>query len=101
GSVFNKRDEMELATELLDVQSEQELDRFLGDLISRAGQAVGRFVSSPTAHALGGILKSAARHALPIAGRALGGYVGGSTGAQLGAQAAAAAGRIFGLELEG
>ena len=56
---------------------------------------------SPTGQALGGILKTAAKQALPIVGRGLGGYVGGSSGAQLGAQAAAAAGRMFGLELEG
>ncbi len=41
GSVFSETEEMELASELLAVQSEQELERFLGDLISRAGQAVG------------------------------------------------------------
>lgn len=101
GSVFSETEEMELASELLAVQSEQELERFLGDLISRAGQAVGTFVRSPTGAALGGVLKDAARQALPIAGGAIGGHFGGSTGAQLGAQAAAAAGRIFGLELEG
>ena len=47
---------------------------------------------SPIGQALGGVLKNAARQALPIAGRAIGGYVGGSTGAQVGAKAAAAAG---------
>ncbi len=100
-TVFTEAEEMELATELLDVQSEQELDQFLGDLIKRAGQAVGTFVRSPTGQALGGVLKSAARKALPIAGRALGGYIGGAGGAQAGARAATAAGRLFGLELEG
>lgn len=100
-TVFSEAEEMELASELLDVQSEQELDRFLGDLIKRAGRAAGAFIRSPTGQALGGILKGAAKRTLPIAGRALGGYLGGAQGAQLGAQAAAAAGRIFGLELEG
>ena len=101
GTVFSEVDEMELAAQLLGVHDEQELDRFLGDLIGKAGQAVGAFVRSPTGQALGGIIKSAARQALPAAGRAIGGYVGGERGAQLGAQTAAAAGRIFGLELEG
>ena len=101
GTVFSEADEMELAAQLLEVQDEQELDRFLGDLIKRAGQAVGTFVHSPTGQALGGILKGAARKALPVAGRAIGGHLGGERGAQLGAQAASAAGRIFGLELEG
>jgi hypothetical protein len=99
--VFSESDEVELASHFLEVQDELELDRFLGDLISRAGRAAGTFVRSPTGQALGGILKDAARQALPIAGRAIGGYVGGGTGAQLGARAASAAGRLFGLELEG
>ena len=38
---------------------------------------------------------------MPTLGSAIGGYFGGSTGAQLGGQAASAAGRLFGLELEG
>jgi hypothetical protein len=100
-TVFNESEELELASEFLELQSEQELDRFLGDLISRAGRAVGTFVSSPTGQALGGILKNAARQALPVVGRAVGGYIGGSRGAQIGGQAANAAGRFFGLELEG
>jgi hypothetical protein len=101
GSVFSEADEMELAADLLDVREPQELDRFLGNLITRAGRAAGAFVSSPTGQALGGILKDAARQVLPIAGRAIGGYLGGDRGGDLGARSAAAAGRIFGLELEG
>jgi hypothetical protein len=99
--VFSEAEQMELASELLGVTSEAELDRFLGNLIKRAGQAVGSFVRSPTGQALGGILKGAAKQALPTIGSAIGGYFGGSTGAQLGSQAASAAGRLFGLELEG
>ena len=99
--VFSETEQMELASEMLGITSEAELDRFLGDLIKRAGQAVGSFVRSPTGQALGGILKGAAKQALPTIGSAIGGYFGGSTGAQLGSQAASAAGRLFGLELEG
>jgi hypothetical protein len=99
--VFSEAEQMELASELLGVTSEAELDRFLGNLIKRAGQAVGSFVRSPTGQALGGILKGAAKQALPTIGSAIGGYFGGSTGAQIGSQAASAAGRLFGLELEG
>ena len=101
GEVFGEAELMELAAELLEVQSEQELDRFLGDLVSRAGRAVGRFVSSPTGQALGGLLKGAAKRALPVAGAALGTYLGGPAGAQIGGQLASAAGQMFGLELEG
>ena len=101
GEVFGEAEQMELASEMLEISSEAELDRFLGDLIKRAGQAVGKFVSSPEGRALGGVLRGAAKQVLPTVGSAIGGYLGGPTGAQLGGQAASAAGRILGLELEG
>src|SRR5437762_1080006 len=41
--VFNEHEQMEFAAELLEIANEQEMDRFLGNLISRAGSAVGRF----------------------------------------------------------
>jgi hypothetical protein len=99
--VFGETEQLELASEMLEISSEAELDRFLGNLINRAGQAVGKFVSSPEGKALGGVLKGAARQVLPAIGSAVGGYFGGATGAQFGGQAASAAGRMFGLELEG
>ena len=101
GEVFGETEQLELVSEMLEVTSEAELDRFLGDLISRAGQAVGKFVSSPEVKALGGVLKGAAKQVLPAIGSAVGGYFGGPTGARLGGQAASAAGNMFGLELEG
>jgi hypothetical protein len=101
GEVFGETEQMELATELLEVTNEAELDRFLGQIINRAGQAVGRFIGSPEGKALGGVLKGAAKQVLPAIGSAVGGYLGGDRGAQLGQQAASAAGTLFGLELEG
>lgn len=98
--VFGEQETMELAAELLEVTTEQELDHFLGDLISKAGRAVGSFVSSPTGQALGGLLKGAAKKVLPMAGQAIGGYFGGAGGAKVGGQLASAAGDIFGLEAE-
>src|SRR5690606_7356756 len=50
---------------------------------------------------LGGLLKGAAKKALPMVGSAIGGYFGGTSGARVGSQMASNAGRIFGLELEG
>jgi hypothetical protein len=100
-SPFDEVEEMELAAELLGVTDEAALDQFLGKLIRQAGQAAGKFVKSPTGRALGGLLKGAAKKALPIVGNALGSAIGGPTGGALGAKAAVAAGRIFGLELEG
>jgi hypothetical protein len=101
GELFGETEQMELASELLEVTNEAELDRFLGDLIQRAGQAVGKFIRSPEGQAIGGVLKGAAKKVLPAIGSAVGGYLGGPTGAKLGGDAAAAAGRALGLELEG
>jgi hypothetical protein len=98
---INESMEMELAAELLDVSNEEELEQFLGSLIKKAGRAVGSFVRSPVGKALGGILKAAAKKALPVAGGALGAYLGGPAGARIGSQLASKAGRVFGLELEG
>jgi len=93
--------EMELASELLEVTNEEELDRFLGSLIGRAAKGLGRIVRSPIGHALGGVLKRVAKVALPLAGKAVGGFFGGPVGGMLGGQLASAASRAFGLELEG
>jgi hypothetical protein len=73
-----------LAADLLDVKSEQEFEYFLGDVISGAANAVGKFISSPTGQALGSGLKDVAKTLLPVAGQALGDYVGGATGGQIG-----------------
>ena len=99
--VFGESELMELAAELLEVTNEQELDHFLGDLIKKAGNAVGTFVRSPIGRAIGGVLKSAAKTALPIAGGALGAFVGGPLGAKIGNSLGSMAGQALGLELEG
>src|SRR5690242_10739787 len=75
GGIFNEAEVGEMASELLEIHDEQELEQFLGDLISKAAKAVGSFVKSPTGKALGGILKGAAKQALPMVGSALGGWV--------------------------
>ena len=93
--------EDELASELLGVSNDQELDHFLGSLISKAAKGIGKFVSSPAGKALGGILKQVAKKALPIAGGALGTFIGGPAGAALGGKLASMAGDAFGLEAEG
>jgi hypothetical protein len=100
-SVFNESEQMELAAELLEVTNEQELEQFLGDLIKKAGSAIGSVVKSPIGQAVGGVLKTAASKALPLAGTALGGFLGGPLGAQIGGGLASMAGSALGLELEG
>jgi hypothetical protein len=102
-SALSEMEEMELASELLEVTGEQELEQFLSDVFSAVGQAAGNFMRSDTGQALGGILKdslsSAAKQALPVVGRAIGDAAGGYGDA--GAQAGSSVGSLLGLELEG
>ena len=44
--MFGETEQMELASEFLEITSEAELDRFLGALIERAGRTIGNFVKS-------------------------------------------------------
>ena len=99
--VFDEATEMDMASELLAVSDEAELDQFLGGLIKKAGRAIGKFVKTPTGQALKGILKGAAKKYLPTVAGALGTAFGGPVGAALGSQLTSLAGRAFGLELEG
>jgi hypothetical protein len=93
--------ELEWAAELLEITSEEELDRFLGDVFKKVGGFVSGAVKSPVFKALGGVLKPIAKAALPIAGGALGTFVGGPAGAMIGSKLGSAAGNLMGLELEG
>lgn len=94
-------DEMDLASELLAVTNEAEMDQFLGNLFRKAASFVGRIVRSPVGRALGGIVKGIARKALPMAGAALGSVVAPGVGTAIGGALGGAAGKMFGLELEG
>ena len=80
--------ELEFASQLLELSDEQELEQFLGDVFRAAGNAVGRFARPETGQALGGILKDAVGRVLPLASGAHG---------DLAQQAAS----LLGLELEG
>jgi hypothetical protein len=100
GPVFSEAEEMELAAELMEVRDEQELDRFLSDVIKGAGRALGRVVRSPLGQAVGGMLKGVAKTALPLAGTAVGTWLGGPLGAQIGSGLASMAGNALGLEAE-
>ena len=99
--VFNQAEEVELASQLLEVSSDPELEQFLGDLISKAGKAIGGFIKSPVGKAIGRVLKGAAKVALPIAGGALGTMVGGPLGTRIGSSLGSGLGQALGLELEG
>ena len=101
GYGLSESQEMQLAHELLSVQSEQELDQFLGSLIKKAGRAVRGVVRSPLFKQLGGVLKNVAKKALPIAGRAIGTFFGGPLGGAVGSKLGGFASKMFELELEG
>jgi uncharacterized protein (DUF697 family) len=98
---FNEVTEMELASELLSIQSEMELDQFLGKLFKKAVGAAKNFARSSTGKALGGMLKGLAKKALPIAGKALGSFIAPGIGTAIGGALGTAASNLFELELEG
>lgn len=103
-SPLSEAQEMELAAELLEITGEQELEQFLGDVARAVGGAAVRFARSDTGRQLGGILKdtlrSAAKQALPVVGRAIGGAIDPRY-ADFGGRAGTAVGDLVGLELEG
>lgn len=96
-SPFNETEEMELAAELLTVQSEEELEQFLGKLFKKAGG----FLKSGVGRQLTGALKGIAKTALPVLGAAAGNFILPGIGGAVGGKLASAAGGMFGLELEG
>ncbi|MEE9337470.1 MAG: hypothetical protein V3U87_05270 [Methylococcaceae bacterium] len=100
-TVFSEEEEMDLASELLAVTDEAELDQFLGKLIKRGYRKAKKFAKSSTGRALRKVLRKVAKKALPIAGRAAGTFFGGPAGGAIGGKLASSAGKIFGLELEG
>ena len=88
--------EYELASELLEITSEQELEQFLGNIF----RSVGGFINSPVGRALGGVLKNVAKKALPVVGGALGSVVMPGIGTTLGSKLGHAASGMFEVELE-
>ncbi len=99
---FNEVTEMELASELLNIQNEAELDQFLGKLFKKAVGAATNFAKSGAGKALGGMLKGIAKKALPLAGGALGSFIPiPGVGTAIGTALGTAASNLFELELEG
>jgi len=94
---LHETQELELASSLLEVSNEMELEQFLGDVFRAVGRAAGQFARSDTGRALGGILKNTINQALPVIGGAIGPVLGGAAGGGTAQQA----GSLLGLELEG
>lgn len=97
-SPFSEAEEMALASELLNVTNEGELDQFIGKLL---GKGLKGILRNPLAAQLGGIVKGAARTALPMLGAAAGNFLIPGLGGAMGSKLASAAGSMLGLELEG
>ena len=93
---LSEAQESELAAELLEITSEQELEQFLGNVF----KSVGGFIKSPVGRALGGVLKNVAKKALPVVGGALGSMVVPGLGTAVGSKLGSMASGMFEVELE-
>jgi uncharacterized protein (DUF697 family) len=100
-SSFSEETEMDLASDLLAVKNEMELDHFLGGLLKKAVGAVSGILGSGPGKLLTDVLKTVAKKALPLAGAAAGTFFGGPLGTAIGGQLGSAASNLFELELEG
>jgi hypothetical protein len=97
---FSEEEEAELATQLLEINDEAELDQFIGGLLRKARRVVGGALRSPLLRPLGGFIKGAIKKALPMAGSALGNMIVPGLGGAIGSRLASGAGGLLGLELE-
>lgn len=98
GSGVDEQAELELARELLDVESDEELDEFIGKVFKRAVSGVKRFAKSGVGRALGGALKGVAKIGLPLAGKALGNLVVPGVGGVVGGKLGSLASKLFEVE---
>ncbi len=97
--------EGELAQELLSLQSEEEINHFLGGLVRKAWSGAKSLYNSPTGQAVKGQIISAAkswgRKKLPELGRKAGGWLGQKGGGWLGNKLGGAAGQQAGADAFG
>jgi uncharacterized protein (DUF697 family) len=100
-SSFSEETEMELASELLTVNNDSELDHFLGDLLKKAVGAVSGLLGGGQGNILKNIIGTVAKKVLPIAGTAAGTIFGGPIGAAIGGNLGQAASGLFEMEMEG
>jgi len=99
-SPLSEMQEMEAANALLETQSEEELEEFLGSLVKNVASGVGGFLRSGTGKALTGMLKNVAKKALPTVGGALGSFVAPGVGTALGSKLGSMASNLFETEFE-
>lgn len=115
-NLLSEESELDLASELLEAENDDQLDRVFGgisDELERRGRRARRRsrrkrrrsrrrrVARRAFRRLKPVLKGVVKRVLPIAGAAAGGALGGPLGAKVGGSVAPAAGQLLGLELEG
>jgi hypothetical protein len=95
-------DEVEsLAADLLAIQNDDELEEWLGSVFKKIKKGASNFVRSPLFSKVKGFVRSAAKKAIPMAGRALGTYFGGPAGGALGGKVGSYFSSLFEGEFEG
>ena len=102
-AVFSEEEEMQLAMELLEVASEEELEQFLGNVFKSVWKGVKKVGATiaKVAKPLGGALKAVAKTALPFVGGALGSMIPiPGVGTALGSALGRAASNALELEME-
>lgn len=92
---LSEEEEIDLASELLTLSSEDELDQFLGKVFKKIGGGF-KTVFKP----LGKVLKPLAKTLLPIAGRAAGTFFGGPLGGAIGGKLGSLATNLFEVDFE-
>ena len=103
-SVFSEEEEMALATELLSISDEAELDQFLGKLFKRAWRGVKKVGSTlgRVARPLMSVLKPLVKKAMPFLGGALGSLIPiPGVGTAVGSALGKAVGSALETEFEG
>ena len=90
--------ELELAHELLEITNEAELEEFLGKLVRGVARGAGSFMKSSVGKAVGGVLRSVAKTALPMVGSALGSFVAPGIGTALGGKLGSMAAKLLEAE---
>ena len=102
--------EFELASELLEIEDDNDMDNFFAEIIMneegrrsrrRRRRRRRRRMFRRFAKRLGRGIRKVAKKLLPIAGRVVGTKFGGPAGGALGSKVGSGAGQILGLEIEG
>ncbi|WP_409028479.1 hypothetical protein OX462_11865 [Janthinobacterium sp. SUN098] len=102
-AVLSEEEELQLAMELLEVTSEEELEQFLGNVFKSVWKGVKKVGSTiaKVTKPLGGALKAVAKTALPFVGGALGSMIPiPGVGTALGSALGRAASDALELEME-